>query len=239
MLVNVIVMYFSIIYLVFMYIDFHVHSSLSDGLHNPSKIVKCSFGKINGLAFVDHIYYGDSLNLLNKRFKIYFDARVKDFIIIPGAEFSFDFGHVIALFPSFKCNFPDKKIYDFHQFYDFTRDFGGIIIAAHIFRSSGIGEKIHVFRNFFDALEVYPFKTTFDVFSLKIPLIAGSDAHTFYTVGFAYTFLREVKSDIIGVLECVVKGNVIPVICKPYYLRKMFDSPHILKTLIKHISPQF
>lgn len=222
-----------------MYIDVHVHSSLSDGLYNPNKIVKYSLGKVDGLAFVDHVYHGDQLSLLNKRFKVYFNAKVNGLIVLPGAEFSFDFGHVTAIFPSFKCDFPDKCISDFHQFYDIVRDLGGIIIAAHIFRSSGIGERIYDLKKFFDALEIYPFKTSFDIFSLKIPLIAGSDAHTPWTIGFACTFIREAKSNLDDIIECIVKGKVLPIIRKPYYLRKMFDSLHLFKYLIKRISPQF
>ncbi|MEM0084351.1 MAG: PHP-associated domain-containing protein [Candidatus Methanomethylicia archaeon] len=222
-----------------MYIDVHVHSSLSDGLYNPSKIVKYSVGRVDGLAFVDHIYNVDSLSLLNKRFKVYLDAKVNDLIVLPGAEFSFDFGHVTVIFPSFKCDFPDRCILDFHQFYDFVKDLGGIIIAAHIFRSSGIGERIYNLKNYFDALEIYPFKTSLDIFPLKIPLIAGSDAHTPWTIGFACTFIHEAKSNIDDIIECIVKGKAIPIIRKSYYLRKILDSPHLLKFFVKRISPRF
>lgn len=218
-----------------MYIDVHVHSSLSDGFHNPDKVVKYASKRVNGIAFTDHIRSGESIDLLNKRFRIYRNVKIDNLIIIPGAEFSFDYGHVIAFFPNFEYNFPNKILSDICELHDLVKDFCGILIAAHVFRPHGVREKIFSLKKFIDAIEIYPFKTRFDIYPLKIPLIAGSDAHTIWTIGFAYTVIMEFKSSIEGILECISCGNVIPVISKPYFLKRVIDSPHLIKYLIKHI----
>ncbi|MEM2137296.1 MAG: PHP-associated domain-containing protein [Candidatus Methanomethylicia archaeon] len=215
-----------------MYIDFHVHSIFSDGIFPPEVIVKHASRKVNGLAFTDHIGSKDYLSVLNKRFRIYGGIERDDFIVIPGVEFSIDIGHVVVLFPNFEINFPNLIVSDISSLHEIVDMFGGVTVAAHIFRSSGVGERIYDFKRFFDAVEVYPFTNDFDVFSLKIPLIAGSDSHTFWTIGFASTFIYEYSCSIDNILNSIICGRIIPVFNKPYILRKLLDTPHMIRLLI-------
>lgn len=219
-----------------MRIDMHVHTCLSDGLLSPLKTAKCALGKVDGLAFTDHINSMDQLKLLERRFKIYGSVKLDGFTILPGFELSFDFGHVLAVFPDFNLSFPNKILHDIWEFREFVKGCGGIVIAAHIFRSSGVGRRVFELKGFFDALEVYPFSDVFDVYSLKLPLIAGSDSHTPYTVGFAYTYIPHSNCSGDEMLHSIVSGRVLPIMRKPYILRKLMDAPHILSNLIPNKS---
>lgn len=122
--------------------------------------------------------------------------------------------------------------HDIWELREFVKRCGGVVIAAHIFRSSGVGRKVFGLKEVFDALEVYPFNYDFDVYSLQIPLIAGSDSHTPYTVGFAYTYIPHSNCSADDIIQSIVKGEVLPVIRKPYTLRKFIDAPHILSFLM-------
>ncbi|MCS7369429.1 MAG: PHP domain-containing protein [archaeon GBS-70-058] len=215
-----------------MRVDMHVHSCLSDGLSLPSKIAKSALGKVDGLAFTDHISSRDQLKLLEKRFRVYGSIKIDGLTIIPGFELSYDFGHVLAVFSDFNLSFPSRVFHDIWEFREFVKGCGGVVIAAHIFRSSGVGRRVFDLKEVFDALEVYPFNYDFDVYSLQIPLIAGSDSHTPYTVGFAYTYIPHSNCSADDIIQSIVKGRVLPVIRKPYILRKLIDVPHILSFLM-------
>ncbi|RLE55018.1 MAG: hypothetical protein DRJ30_04400 [Candidatus Methanomethylicota archaeon] len=210
-------------------VDLHVHTILSDGMASPKRMIHAAVKKgLNGLAFVDHYNSSIDPKILAKRFKIYSSAVKPDLLIIPGFEFSSRFGHVLALFPSFNVNFNFNFPLNLFSLKEFVEEYGGVLIAAHIFRSSGLGKKIYDLKEVFNAVEIYPFRCNFDVFRLHLPLVAGSDAHSPFTLGFAYTLFRSYANSPEDLFKYIKSNQIIPVLRRTYYLRKTIDLIRIL-----------
>lgn len=207
-------------------LDIHVHSFCSDGLHSPEALAKYANKKgLNGIAIVDHAPKLNIDVIVKRRFRRYkyaFDRT--NFIILPGIEFSFSDGHLLAIFPDFYFGFSLNGIRYISDLYDVIRDVGGVLVAAHIYRRSGLRDKVLNYVDYLDAVEVYPYSKGFKFAdTLSLPCVAGSDSHTMLTLGFAVTVIRGYPSSAYEVLELIRSGEVYPVISKPYVLRRFLD----------------
>ena len=114
-----------------MKIDLHVHTSYSaDGISTPSRVIKYAKKRgLDGVAITDHNTLGgiDAVKGIAPR----------GFFVIPGAEYSTDFGHILALFCDKSAENFDKNnenLYSFMEIADFVHDEGGLLVAAHPLR---------------------------------------------------------------------------------------------------------
>ena len=114
-----------------MKLDLHVHTINSiDSINTPSMIIKHALKKgLDGIAITDHDTLGgiDAVR----------DIAPEGFFVIPGAEYSTDFGHMLALFCDESAEHFDKSdegLYSFNQIADFVRGEGGLLVAAHPLR---------------------------------------------------------------------------------------------------------
>ncbi len=212
-------------------IDMHVHSNCSDGTHNPASLARHAKRRgLGGIAIVDHAPKLWDSRVIAKRFRLYRDASAHaGFLILPGVEFSLSEGHVLAIFPSydFSLHF-GVEAWDLPALSDHVRSAGGILVAAHVFRRSGLGLNSLKYAEYLDALEYYPPPQVDFLRKLNLPRIAGSDSHTALTLGFAATAFEGEVSSLVDALELIRSGHVHPVCRLPYYLRKILDLTRLL-----------
>ncbi len=208
-------------------IDLHVHSHLSDGLNSPLELAfRAKKIGLNGIAIVDHAPSKNFSQIISNRFKAYEIASKKSkLLVIPGIEFSLNDGHIVTLFPSYNFNLNINDNLSLIELSEKIRAIGGIIIAAHIFRKSGLKLKVMDYKKYLDAIEIYPLKSKFKsiINSINLPLVAGSDAHTKYTLGFAITKISFKTNSIVDIIYGIKHGYTAPIIRKSFLLRKLID----------------
>ncbi|MEM2104282.1 MAG: CehA/McbA family metallohydrolase [Candidatus Bathyarchaeia archaeon] len=189
-------------------IDLHVHTCNShDGLIKPKELVFHASQKcLNGVAITDHDRIDSALELAK---------TTKNFLVIPGMEVTSLNGHIIGL------NLTESvpKGLTAEETVDKIHELGGLAIACHpkaFFKAS----LQHMASLKFDAVEVvnasaFPFKRCVRkawemAQSLKVPQVAGSDAHYAPEIGFAYTFIEaELERD--EIVKAISKG-----LCEPF-----------------------
>jgi len=169
-----------------MKLDLHVHTSASyDSDLTPNEVVNIAMRKgLSGIAVTDH----DTMAAVSAMQSF----APPELLIIPGAEYSTDCGHILALFCNefFECN----KV-KLSQLAPFVRRHGGILIAAH---PRNFLSKLEDNISFFDGIETanasYPRGTSqIKRFAERYGKIitGGSDAHNVEEVGRAYTRLPQ------------------------------------------------
>jgi len=188
-------------------IDMHVHTVYSyDGLITPNQLVwQLKRKNLNGVAITDH---DTMLGISIFRRKL----EKHGFLVIPGIEVTAKKAHIIGLNISEKI----PAGLEIEETVELIHDAGGLAVAAHptvVYR----GWSTHHFGKF-DCIEVinassFPF--FFSVyFSRKIaqnfglPEVAGSDAHYFMEVGFAYAIICVDDLNVEGVLEAIKRKAV-------------------------------
>ena len=188
--------------------DLHVHTTYSeDSLITPKDLIY--YAKKNGLnavAVTDH-------NKLEGSFKI---AKETDFLVIPGMEVSSADGHIVAL------NVQEL----------IPRGLSAGETVARIHRAGGVAIACHPFVLFkgclkdkvcstFDAVEIinaraFPFKrsvqkATETAERLKLPRVAGTDAHYGPQIGSGYTLIEASEPSVEAITKAIVEGN-----CQPF-----------------------
>ena len=114
-----------------MKLDLHVHTNKSiDGFSTPSMIIKRAVKRgLSGVAITDHNTLGGIEAVKS--------IAPEGFVVIPGAEYSTDFGHMLALFCDKSAEDFDKNhegLYSFTEIADFVHSEGGLLVAAHPLR---------------------------------------------------------------------------------------------------------
>lgn len=188
-------------------IDLHVHSLYSpDSLITPEDLIFYAKKRgLDGVAVTDHDRLDGALKI----------ARRTDFLIVPGMEISSREGHIVGL--DVRTAVPkglssDETVRRIHEA-------GGISIACHpvaLFKVS-LGKHI---TSKFDAIEVinsssipfrYSVKRSEDLASqLKIPRVAGTDAHYAPEIGHAYTLIDS-EPNTWDIVDAIRKGR-----CRPF-----------------------
>ncbi|MCX8153526.1 MAG: CehA/McbA family metallohydrolase [Candidatus Bathyarchaeota archaeon] len=187
--------------------DLHVHTVYSnDSVITPKELV--FYAKKQGLtavAITDH-------NQVEGALKI---AKETDFVIIPGIEISSMHGHIVGL------NVGERipRGLSVAETVDRIHEAGGVAVACHPFAllKGSVGKHI---SSKFDAVETinasaFPFnratrKATQLAEQLKLPKVAGTDAHYGPVIGKAYTLIRSEES-VDAIVKAIAKG-----LCEPY-----------------------
>jgi predicted metal-dependent phosphoesterase TrpH len=186
--------------------DLHVHTMYSkDSIITPKELVYyAQKAGLNAVAVTDH-------NQVEGARKI---AKKTSFLIIPGTEVSSLHGHIVGLNVSERI--PRDLSAD--ETVDHIHAAGGVAIACHpyaLFKGS-IGK--HVTAKF-DAVEAinassFPFgsaskKATELADRLKLPKVAGTDAHYGPVIGRAFTVI-DAEPNVEALLKAIVKGQCAP-----------------------------
>lgn len=163
--------------------DLHVHTFFSkDSLIDPKLLSKIAeLRGLKGIAITDHDVFG-----AHRR------VEKSNILVIPGMEIRTNTGDIIALFIQEPV---DSK--DLLEVFDKVKSQDGILIAAHPFGfprlRSNVASKAY---ELLDGIEVMNARNIFQWQNEKAKSLAkrlgkaevgGSDAHTLYEVGRAYT----------------------------------------------------
>jgi len=188
--------------------DLHVHTIYSkDSLITPEDLV--FYAKRRGLdavAVTDH-------DLLDGAYKI---ARESGFLVIPGMEVSSSDGHIVALNvkePIPRGSAAEETVEQIHKA-------GGVAIACHPFALFKGCLKAKVCGTF-DGIETinaraFPFKRSVrkaeeTAERLKLPRVAGTDAHYGPQIGYAYTIIEPPEPSVEEIIKAIVNGS-----CEPF-----------------------
>ncbi len=188
------------------YADFHIHTVFSnDSTITPknlvNQLVRHNFVKV--IAVTDH----DTIKGLEETIKL--AAPYPDILIIPGVEISTNQGDILVLGTT---ELP-KKPWTIEAIIDFAHSIDRIAIVAHPYREYGMGDLAKDYK--FDAVEVLNGESRFEANkqaqklakTMKIPGIAGSDAHSPSKICSVYTKV-ESSLDIEEILKSIKKGSV-------------------------------
>jgi predicted metal-dependent phosphoesterase TrpH len=186
--------------------DLHIHTIYSpDSLIQPKTLIEMlaahSFIKV--AAVTDH----DSVRGCRATMEL--ASVYHDILIIPGVEISTAFGDILVLGTD---ELPPKP-WSPEGVTDFARSINGVSIAAHPFRSYGMGEDTRNYK--VDAIEVLNGGSSQDANklaknlakNLRLPGTAGSDAHQ---VSELFSVFSQVDStlDMDAILKAVKNGLV-------------------------------
>lgn len=186
--------------------DLHVHTTYSrDSVITPKQLVfYAKKSGLNAVAVTDH----DKVEGAQKI------AKQTDFLIIPGTEVSSMHGHIVGL--NVHELIPRGLSAD--ETVDRIHDAGGIAIACHPFAlmKGSVGKHV---SGKFDAVETinasaFPFNRATSKADqlaerLKLPKVAGTDAHYGPVIGQAYTLIDS-EPNVEAIVKAIKNGN-----CKP------------------------
>lgn len=186
--------------------DLHIHTIYSnDSSITPKNIVEClvKHNSVKVAAVTDH----DTIKGLKETIKL--ASAYTDVIILPGVEISTAKGDILVLGTT---EIP-KQPWTIDNVIDFANSIGALSIVAHPYREYGIGDIARGHK--FDAVEVINGETIPAANKMaqklakdmKIPGIAGSDAHEPSEIGSVYTQV-EASLDIEEILKSIKKGLV-------------------------------
>jgi len=187
--------------------DLHVHTTYSsDSVITPKELVFHAKKRgLTAVAVTDHDHVEGALKI----------AKETDFLIIPGTEVSSLHGHIVGL----NVNDLIPRGLSADETVDRIHKAGGIAIACHPFAllKGSIGE--HVSTKF-DAVEVinasaFPFnratsKANQLAEQLKLPKVAGTDAHYGPVIGQAYTLIDS-EANVEAIVKAITNGQCKPV----------------------------
>lgn len=164
-----------------MKIDLHVHSGAShDSKATVEELIRAAKAHgLSGIAVCDH--------------NVFYDGPVpEDFIVLRGCEFSTPYGHLLGI--GMKEAVAAR---DFAELVQNIHAAGGIAILAHPFEHLKYAEKLEQIAHLLDGVEVFNARATRknrqaneQAFAFarrhRLPIFAGSDAHTPAEVGRGY-----------------------------------------------------
>jgi predicted metal-dependent phosphoesterase TrpH len=186
--------------------DLHVHTTYSsDSVITPKELV--FYAKKRGLtavAVTDH-------NQVEGALKI---AKQTDFLIIPSTEVSSLHGHIVGL----NVNALIPRGLSADETVDRIHEAGGIAVACHPFAlfKGSVGKHV---SSKFEAVETinasaFPFnraarKANQLAERLKLPRVAGTDAHYGPVIGQAYTLI-DAEANVEAIVKAIASGQCAP-----------------------------
>jgi predicted metal-dependent phosphoesterase TrpH len=186
--------------------DFHIHTIYSaDSVIQPKTLVDLlvSHGFIKVAAVTDH----DSVR--GCRATVELASAYPDILIIPGVEISTPEGDMLVL----GTDVLPPKPWTPEVVIDFAKSFGGVSIAAHPFRTYGMGKGVCNYK--LDAIEIQNGGSSFDANAqakdlaktLGLPGTAGSDAHSVSELFSVYNKV-DASLNVDSILQAIKKGKV-------------------------------
>ncbi len=172
--------------------DLHFHTTMSDGTASPATMVKAVKKRgLDGFSITDHDILGDVREYREL-------ARDLGLIYVSGIEITTQKGHLLAYATPDEADIlREFKPLQPLQFYVEKAEPTSIILSpAHPFDHLRFGMGKEIFTCTWDAVEtfngsaVFPFsnrRAHAAAKALNLPEIGGSDEHTPYYVGLAYT----------------------------------------------------
>jgi predicted metal-dependent phosphoesterase TrpH len=186
--------------------DLHIHTKYSpDASINPKTIVDQLYAHpyIKAVAITDH----NTTKGYHKTRKL--ASAYQDILIIPGIEVTTTEGDIIIL----GVTEPPPKPWTPENIIDYTKQQNGITIAAHPYRTYGLGDQA---KNYdFDAIETLNGISTPQANktaqklakTMNLPGVAGSDAHRTNEMWSVYTEVQA-SLNIDEILKAIKKGLV-------------------------------
>jgi predicted metal-dependent phosphoesterase TrpH len=186
--------------------DLHIHTTYSDdSTVTPKTLVEklVAHNSIKVAAVTDH----DTVNGLSETRKL--AAAYPDILIIPGVEISTAEGDLLVL--GAEENPP--KPWTVENVVDFARENACVSVVAHPYREYGMGDLAMNYK--VDAIEVLNGESSQQANkrahelakSMRLPGLAGSDAHTPSEVLTVYTEVQA-DLDVDEILKALKKGLV-------------------------------
>lgn len=181
-------------------IDFHIHSIYSgDSILSPKTIIKLARKRgLSGIAVTDHDTILGGLKTMSN-----------NLLVVVGAEIKTDCGEVTGLFLN-------EEIHSrrFVEVVDEIRDQGGVILLPHPYKNKTCNPKTIV--EYVDLVEGLNARTPKELNAkariladqYKLPIIAGSDAHTSFEIGRVRTSFQNSSEDLEDVRKSLLKGDV-------------------------------
>lgn len=167
-----------------MNIDLHTHSMYSsDSGLRPETLIKIARKKhLDGIAVTDHNTIKGGIRTRS--------IAPDDFLVIPGTEIRTEKGEIIGLFVE-----EEITAGIFEEVRERIVDQGGIVVLPHPYRNNSRDPADLV--NTVDALEVMNARTSPSLNEKALllaekfqkPKVGGSDAHTIFEIGRAYTYI--------------------------------------------------
>ena len=187
-------------------VDLHIHTIYSnDSTITPKDVVEClvRHNTVKVAAITDH----DTVKALKKTTKL--AASYSDILIIPGVEISTPKGDILVLGTT---ELP-RKPWTIDNIIDFANSTGGVSIVAHPYREYGMGDLARDYK--FDAIEVFNGESPSNANKkaqklakdMKVPGIAGSDAHDVLEICSVYSQV-EASIDVEEILKSIKNGLV-------------------------------
>ncbi|MEM3526083.1 MAG: PHP domain-containing protein, partial [Candidatus Jordarchaeaceae archaeon] len=170
---------------------------------------------LNGIAVTDHETVRGGLLALKIARKLN-----KDFHIIPGIEVKCRQGDIIGL--GLESN-PKKDMSELSaiEAVEVLRDMGALVVAPHPFGWGGVGKYLKTAG--FDAVEGFNSnhlkcvntRAKIAAYELKLPMVAGSDAHYQVNVGNGIVVIDYNEDTVDSALNAIRAGKVY--ICREKY----------------------
>jgi len=212
--------------------DLHIHSICSkhhiwgvDGIHTPEAIVENAIRLgLDGISITDHNSVKGSQRAIQ-----YVNEKKLSLLVISGAEIRSLAGDILAL------GILDdiKPKLSISETIDRIKEQGGIAIAAHPYKyNTKLGIKLldAAVNSQFDAIEVFNSnvrkganeKAMQLAEKLRMPGVAGSDAHCIENLGRGITCLDTEDLSVDAVFNAI-KQNKIQLLCNYATLRSLFN----------------
>ena len=168
----------------------------------PDKIIKVAKRKgLNGIAITDHNTIKGGLKGANLN-------KCKEFTVICGSEISTDKGDIIGLFLT-----EDVRSREALEVVDEIKTQGGISIIAHPYkRGIKVGKELLKEVNGIEGLNARSLasknkKAREIARKNHLSIIAGSDAHFYFEIGRAFTFLDSNTFDMDDLKKSLINGK--------------------------------
>lgn len=175
-----------------MKIDLHFHTTRSDGMASPDIMIKVVKKRgLDGFSVTDHDTAGDVRHYREL-------ARKYSLLYICGIEITTAEGHLLGYCTPDRAEILKefKPLQPVEYYIERSEDVNVLLVPAHPFDYFRHGMGNTIFEYHWSALETFNGSTVFPFSNrraekaaeiLNLPEIGGSDAHTRYYVGLAYT----------------------------------------------------
>jgi hypothetical protein len=209
-----------------MKIDLHCHSYYSnDGVFSPETLIKSALKKgLDGIALTDH-------NTIKGWQGAIEAAKKFNAILILGEEIKIKkdgktMGEILGYFMKEEINPKGKTV---EQVIEEIRKQGGVAIIAHPYHWKKAFKELEKYKNLADGIEVFNSRSQSKKENQKslefaernnLPMTAGSDCHSPFEVGDAFTEsnaknTEEFKQDILN-KRVKISGKQSPFSCQIY-----------------------